>query len=130
MRRIAEPDAGQIQLAAAFHEHAVRSVDHDIGDAVVLQQRLQRPEAEHVVHQFLGQQALFAAVEMDAFLGGDFRDQPFHFRGQALERHGGDGGRIEPGEAQRAQFVERRRRPLGDRRRRGCGGWRGRGCGR
>ena len=61
MRLIAEMHVGQRHLAALFDEGAVRSVDHDVGDAVVLQQRLQRSQAGDVVHQFVGQHMLLAA---------------------------------------------------------------------
>ena len=66
---------------------------------VVLEQRLERAEAEDVVHQLAGQRALLARVELDAALGGDLRDQPLHIDGQPVGRHGGDRGGIEPREA-------------------------------
>ena len=78
MRRVAEPHVRQRHLAARVRRRSVRPVDHDVGDRLVVQQRLERPEAEHVVHQFLGQRALLARVELDAPLGRDLRDQPFH----------------------------------------------------
>ncbi len=49
LRIVAEAHVGELDLAADFDEGASRPVDHDVGDVVARQQRLERPEAEHVV---------------------------------------------------------------------------------
>ena len=49
LRSVAETDVGELDLAADFDEAARRTVDHDVGDVVARQQRLERPEAENVV---------------------------------------------------------------------------------
>ena len=49
LRGVAKADVGQLDLAADFDEAARRAIDHDVGDVVARQQRLERPEAEHVV---------------------------------------------------------------------------------
>ena len=104
-----------------FDEGLLRPVDHDVGDRVVFQQRLERPEAEHVVHQLAGQRALLAGVELKPPLGGDFRDQPLDVDGQPIFRHGGDRRRIEPRQADVAQFDDRLFRCTGQvHRRSGC----------
>ena len=38
-----------------LEEHVARAVHHDLGDGRICQQRLQRTETEHLVHQLLGQ---------------------------------------------------------------------------
>ena len=75
--------------------------------------------AEHVVHQLVGQRLLLAEIQLDAPFVGDVGDQAFHFGGEPAGRGGGDGGGIEPGHAQGAQFGQRlgwcrRARPDGE----------------
>ncbi len=65
------------------------------------------PSPSDVVHQFAGERALFAAVELDAPFGGDFGDQPFDIRGQPLGRHRGDRRRLQSRKADGAQFGDR-----------------------
>ena len=52
---VAEADIGQLDLAADLDEHPVGAVDHDVGDVVARQQRLQRAVAEDVVDDVLDQ---------------------------------------------------------------------------
>ena len=49
LRVVAEADVGQLDLAADFDEGPAGAVDHDVGDVVARQQRLERAVAEHVV---------------------------------------------------------------------------------
>ena len=71
VRGVAELHRRQHHLAVAFDEHAVGAVDHDVGDVVVVEQRLERAEAEHVVHQLGRERALLAAVQLHPPLVGD-----------------------------------------------------------
>src|SRR5919112_1870666 len=50
-----EPGGGAGQLAVLLDVDRVRAVGHDLGDRRVVQQPLQRPEAEHVVGQLGGE---------------------------------------------------------------------------
>jgi hypothetical protein len=52
---VAEADIGQLDLAAHFDEHPMGAIDHDVGDVVARQQRLQRTIAENVVADVLEQ---------------------------------------------------------------------------
>ena len=99
-----------VDLAAAFDENRFGPFTMMSVMRLVLEQRLQRAEAEHVVHQFAGECALLARVELDAASRGDLGDQPLDFGGQPIRRHVGDRGRLEPGKAQGAQFGDRLRR--------------------
>ena len=59
LRAVAEADVGELDFAADFDEGALRTVDHDVGDVVARQQRLERTEAEHVVADVVEQVFLF-----------------------------------------------------------------------
>ncbi len=65
LRIVSEPNAGELDLAVHLDEAARRTVDHDVGDVVAGKQRLERPEAEHVV----------ADVVEQILLLGDRQDQ-------------------------------------------------------
>ena len=55
LRIVAEADVGELDLAADFDEGAGGAVDHDVGDVVAREQRLERPVAQHVVADVLEQ---------------------------------------------------------------------------
>ncbi len=103
-RGTARPTAST--LPAAFDKYPVRPVHHDIGDAVVVEQRLQRPEAQHVVDKIAGELALFAAVKLDAPLGGDIGDQTLDFRAQTVGRQRRDGRGIDAQQTKVTQFGD------------------------
>ncbi len=65
---IAEADGGQFQLAPPLHIDLERAVDQDVGDAVVLEQRLQRTQPRHLV-QHRGAQVLQLGVIEGQALG-------------------------------------------------------------
>ena len=52
---VAEADAGLLDLAVDFDVDVLGAVDHDVGDVVAREQRLQRTIAEHVVADVLEQ---------------------------------------------------------------------------
>ena len=58
-----------LQLAGALHEHVLVRVDENIADGRVAQQRLQRPQPEHVVEQLDEQPLALAEAERRAFFG-------------------------------------------------------------
>ena len=64
---VAELDAGLFQLAAALDIDVLRPVDQDIADRMVLEQHLERPQAERFVEHFLDQPLALAAVEERLF---------------------------------------------------------------
>ena len=63
MRVVAEAHVGQLQLAEPLDVDGVEAVDHDVGDGGVGQQRLERPEAGHLVEQLLHHLLALDAVE-------------------------------------------------------------------
>ena len=52
MRVVPEPDIRQHQLAFALDIHLARTVDHDLGDALIIQQGLDGTESHHFIHDF------------------------------------------------------------------------------
>ena len=55
LRVVGEADAGHLHLAADLDVGRARAVDHDVGDVVARQQRLERAVAENVVTDVLEQ---------------------------------------------------------------------------
>jgi hypothetical protein len=66
VRLVAEAYAGLLQNAAPLDENAAVCVDKNIGDRVVLEQRLDRPEPQHLVRRVDGQLIELTRVERDA----------------------------------------------------------------
>ena len=67
LRIVSEADAGELDLAVHLDEAARRAVDHDVGDVVAGEQRLERAEAEHVVADVV-EQILLLGDRQDRFL--------------------------------------------------------------
>src|SRR5438445_116958 len=63
-----ERDVRELQLALALDVRAERPVDHDLGDGVVVQERLDRTESEDLVHDLLEHSLTLDARDDDAFL--------------------------------------------------------------
>ena len=85
-------------------EDAEGAVHHDVGDRLVLEQRGERAEAEHVVDEIGGDLALFARREADALLVGDLGDHALDFGEERFLRQGGDRGGVDAGQAQCAEL--------------------------
>jgi hypothetical protein len=60
---VAELHVRQLDAARALDVDAVGAVDEDVADRLVLQQRLERAEAERLVHHVVHQPLLVVAVE-------------------------------------------------------------------
>ncbi len=86
---------GQHQLAFLFDKHLLGTIDHNIGDALIGEQRLQRTKAEHVMHQAFGQLALLALIKLDPFLDQDIRDNIGNITRQIETVHGHGGADID-----------------------------------
>jgi len=63
-----ERHIGKLQLALALDICAEGPVDHDLGDGVVVQEWLDRPEPEDLVHDLLEHPLTLDARDDDAFL--------------------------------------------------------------
>ena len=64
---VAERDAGLFHLAAALDVDVLRAVDQDVADRRVLQQQLERAEAERLVEHLFDQPLALVAVEQRVF---------------------------------------------------------------
>ena len=60
---------------AALDVDVVEAVDHDVADGRVLQQRLERPQAEHLVQDLFDHALALGERHGNAFV----RDQPLHY---------------------------------------------------
>ena len=60
VRVVLEADVGLDHAAGALHVHVVEAVDHDVGDRRVLEQQLQRTQAEHLIENLLDESLALA----------------------------------------------------------------------
>jgi hypothetical protein len=65
---VLEGRVGELQLARAFDEDLLRAVHEDVVDRVVLQERLERAKARHLVEEVLVELLALLAVEDDRHL--------------------------------------------------------------
>src|SRR6516164_3589132 len=84
---VAKPYVGQLELAAALDIDLPWSVDHDVGDRVVLDQRFERPEPEHVGDQYFDELALLDEIQLDLALGQQILDPAAKLRFEHRARH-------------------------------------------
>src|SRR6478752_5671875 len=84
---VAEADAGLLDLARDFDEHRAGAVDHDVGDVVARQQRLQRTIAGHAVADVVEQLFLLGNRHHDVLDRDDLVDDVADFlaRGIGIE---------------------------------------------
>ena len=101
---VAEADAGLLDLAVDFDVDLLGAVDHDVGDVVAGQQRLQRAVAEHVVADVLEQFLLLGDRHREILDRDDVVDDVADFLARAL--------RLELGELRQVDRVDQRREDL------------------
>ena len=92
---VAEPDAGLLDLAGDFDEHRAGAVDHDVGDVVARQQRLQRAVAEHVVADVVEQFFLLGDRHHDVLDRDDLVDDVADFLARRLAVELGELGKVD-----------------------------------
>ena len=92
---VAEADAGLLDLAGDFDEHRVGAVDHDVGDVVARQQRLERAVAEHVVADVVEQFFLLGDRHHDVLDRDDLVDDVADFLARRLAVELGELGEID-----------------------------------
>ncbi len=91
---VAERQVGQLELAAALDIDLLRTVDHDVGHGLVVHQRLDRAEPEHVRDQGLDEVALLGKVQLDLGLGEQLLDPAGELRLEGGARHLGRRGDV------------------------------------
>ena len=92
---VAEADAGLLDLAGDFDEHRAGAVDHDVGDVVARQQRLQRTVAEHVVADVVEQFFLLGDRHHDVLDRDDLVDDVADFLARRLAVELGELGEVD-----------------------------------
>src|SRR5207253_8449927 len=65
---VLERHRSKLDLAGALDIDLLGPVDHDVGDALVPEQRLEGTEAHHVVDELVDEIGLFRTIELDAGL--------------------------------------------------------------
>jgi hypothetical protein len=86
MRVVTEFNVGEFELALALDINLVRAVDHDVGDGLVAQERLQRPETQHLIDDLVRKRLLFDVRERDFQLHHDIADELDDLAFQILAR--------------------------------------------
>src|SRR5579872_464990 len=81
---VAEADGREFELAVPLDVDLERPVDQDVGDRVVLQQGLDRPQTHHLVEDVGAQFLEFGAVQRQPLLAGEVADQLAHLAAHLL----------------------------------------------
>jgi hypothetical protein len=71
---VLEDHVGQLELAVPLDVDLARAVDHDLGDRLVAEERLERPEADDLVGDLLQHPDPFGAGQGQAFLLDDLAE--------------------------------------------------------
>ena len=86
MRFILERNMHLLQLAMPFDETVLVAVDQNIVDRRILQQRLKRAEADHLVDDVVDQRVEFGAIDRQAFLTRLFQNEIMHLPAHLVAR--------------------------------------------
>src|SRR5215467_13460803 len=85
---VAECGGHTLQMSVPLDEHVLVRVDENIVDGRIPKERLERSEAEHVIHQLAEERFAFAQADWDAFFVEEVVDQradlAFHARAVGL----------------------------------------------
>src|SRR6516164_8854846 len=105
MLGIPKPGIGLFQLAGAFDIDVIGSVDQDIGNPVILKQRFQRAETDHIIGQLNGEGSFLGLVKLDLFLSRYGADQECDLRSQPRAWNAPGNRRVDPRHQRRANSV-------------------------
>src|SRR5258708_29499012 len=78
MSVVAERGVGPCQQPAFFNKYMVLVVDHDVGDLLILEQRLQRTKAEDFIQQISLDLLLLIETQRYATIADDLADDARH----------------------------------------------------
>src|SRR6202035_5992294 len=92
---VAEADAGALDAARDFDEYRAGAVDHDVGDVVARQQRLQRAVSENVVADVVEQLFLLGDRHHDVLDRDDLVDDIADFLARRLAVELGELGEVD-----------------------------------
>ena len=105
MRLVAELDRRDDQLALFLDIGLVGAVDHDVRDVGIVEQFLERTEAEQFVDKDLFERELLAAVQRDLQFGQHFHDDRAEFFRQFILGQGRRGFGIDAFEQARQHLF-------------------------
>ena len=118
---VAETDSGALDTARDFDEHRSGAVDHDVGDVVARQQRLERAVSENVVADVVEQFFLLGNRHHDVLDRDDLVDDVADFLARRLAVEFGELGKVDRldqgAEDRRLDLIIGVRSPRFDRRR-------------
>ena len=75
MLGITKPRSRLFELAASFDVDVEWSICQDVSDFVVIEERLERSQTDHVVAEVGGERGFLEFVELNPVLGRDLADQ-------------------------------------------------------
>ena len=84
---VAELDVRQLEFAAPLDIDLLRTVDHDVVDGLVGDQRLKGPQAQHVRDQRVDELALFDEIQLDLGFDKQLLDPAGELRFEGGARH-------------------------------------------
>src|SRR5205823_13642638 len=84
MLLVAELDLRDLELALALYIGLLRTVDHDVADRRICEQRFERAKAEKLVDQHLLERKLLAPIQRYLQLGEHFADDRAEFLGELV----------------------------------------------
>ena len=85
-----------VQFAAALHVDQLRRGDQDVADGGILQQRLERAQAEDFIQNLFDDAVFFHQAERRLLFFHQLGDGGADFRADALAGHGGEGLQVDP----------------------------------
>src|SRR5262249_28768026 len=86
MSFIFEMDAGLLELSEALHKAFLVRVDQDVVDGRILEQRLYRPEARHLIDDFLREGLQLSLIEGEPLRADIFAEIGTNLADQVLAR--------------------------------------------
>src|SRR3984957_2415439 len=95
LRRVAETDVGELDLAPDFDETSRWPIDHDVGDVVASEQRLKRTETQNIVADVIEQVFLLGDRQHQILDGDDLVDDVPNFLTRAVGVELGECGEID-----------------------------------
>src|SRR5260370_29916685 len=111
MLAIAKGGGGLLELSSPLDKDVERAVRQYVSDFVVVKERFERPEPDHVVAEVSGERHFLQLVELNPIFGCNFADQLRYFHPQRRARNTASHGRVDPSHQNRAdsplQLAER-----------------------
>jgi hypothetical protein len=105
MLGITKPRSRLFELAASFDVDVEWSICQDVSDFVVIEERLERSQTDHVVAEVGGERGFLEFVELNPVLGRDLADQLGDFAPQSRAGNETGDGRVDSGHQNRPDLL-------------------------